>query len=97
MIVRICSDFVASDNVEAYLQELRRTIVPLYSSSPGLVSVSVLRRQLVAYGEISVGSTWESQDAMNDFYLHKPSLQPGLQHCVLRGQPITYDVVFHTS
>jgi hypothetical protein len=84
-------------SVEAYLQELHSTIIPVYSSSVELVSVSVLRRQLVSYGEVSVLTVWESQDAMNDFYLHKPSLQPGLQHCVLRSQPVIYDVVFQTS
>ena len=91
MVVRICSDVVASANVEMYLEELRDTVIPIYSTAAGLVSVFLLRRQLVAYGELAVVSVWKSHDAMAAFFEQRLPINAALQHTVIRREPITYD------
>lgn len=91
MVFRICSDVVASANVEMYLEELRGTVIPIYSTAAGLVSVSLLRRQLVAYGELAVVSVWKSHDAMAAFFEQRLPSNAASQHTVIRREPITYD------
>jgi len=91
MVFRICSDVVASANVEMYLEELRGTVIPIYSTAAGLVSVSLLRRQLVAYGELAVVSVWRSHDAMAAFFEQRLPSNAASQHTVIRREPITYD------
>jgi hypothetical protein len=43
MIVHMRADFVPSDKVDAYLEELRRDVLPLYSEAAGFMSVTILR------------------------------------------------------
>jgi hypothetical protein len=94
MIVRICSDVVAKDKVESYVDDLRRCVIPLHTDATGLVSVSILRRQLVAYGEVATVSTWKSCDAMGEFALNKLPPSAGSLYTVLRREPLTYELVF---
>jgi heme-degrading monooxygenase HmoA len=91
MVVRICSDVVASANVEMYLEELRGTVIPIYSAAVGLVSVLLLRRQLVAYGEVAIVSVWQSHEAMAAFFEQRLPSNAASQHTVIRREPITYD------
>jgi hypothetical protein len=92
MIVRICSDVVAKDKVESYVDDLRRSVIPLYSDATGLVSLSMLRRQLVAYGEVVTMSTWESCDAMGEFLLNKLPSAASL-YTVFRREALTYELL----
>ncbi len=93
MIVRICSDLVGRDTVESYLEELRDNVIPLYSGAAGIVSVSVLKRHLVGYGEIATVSTWSSIDEMSEFFRSQLPPSLGSRHTVIRREPLTYEVV----
>lgn len=96
MIVRVCSDVVAGEKVESYLDELRQTVIPLYSCAVGLVSVSILRRRLVGYGEVATVSTWESSQVMSDFFDHVLPASATSAHTVIRKEPLTYELVSST-
>jgi heme-degrading monooxygenase HmoA len=93
MIVRICSDVVAKDKVESYVDDLRRSVLPLYSDATGLVSVFILRRQLVAYGEVATVSTWKSCDAMGEFVRNKLPPSAASLYTVLRREALTYELL----
>jgi heme-degrading monooxygenase HmoA len=93
MIVRISCDIVVEDEVEKYLDELFKSVMPLYSGASGLLSVSILQRRLVAYGEVATVSAWQSSDAMHKFF--QSTLPPctATRYTVIRRDPITYELV----
>jgi heme-degrading monooxygenase HmoA len=94
MIVRICSAFVLSSLIEPYLDGLRGTVMPIYAAATGLLSVSVLQRHLVAYSEVLIVSSWESEEAMRQFMRHPVHLDGTLQEQTsIRREPIFYEVV----
>jgi hypothetical protein len=93
MIVRICSDVVAGDTVETYLEELRNNVIPLYSGAVGIVSVSILKRHLVGYGEIATVSAWSSIEEMSEFFHSQLPPSLGSRHTVIRREPLTYELV----
>jgi hypothetical protein len=92
MIVRMCSDVVTHSAVDSYLNELFKTIVPLYSGATGLLSLSVLKRRLQAYDEIAVVSSWESSSAMDDCVRRiSPAVVP--YDVVIRREPVIYELL----
>lgn len=90
VIVRICSDLVACENIETYVNDLSQRVLPLYRVADGLQSVSVLQRKLVAYGEIATLSAWNSEQAMFEF-LRVPLPTP--PKIVIRRDPLVFEVV----
>lgn len=90
MIVRICSDLVAAENVHLYLTDLSERVLPLYRRAEGLQSVSVLRRHLIAYGEIATLSVWHSKEAMEDFCREPLPLPTGT---VIRHEALVFDLI----
>ena len=93
MIMRISSAFVPEDTVEAYLDDLSRTVIPLYSKASGLASVAVLRRQLVAYGEVAIVSAWDSREAMLEFFNSTPPPSAASLCAVILREPLSYELV----
>lgn len=67
MIARVCSAFVISDRIEEFVALLRNEIMPVYTSTDGILSVIVLQRKLAGYIEIMILSIWESNDAVVEF------------------------------
>jgi heme-degrading monooxygenase HmoA len=93
MIVHMRADFVPSDKVDAYLEELRRDVLPLYSQAAGFMSVTILRRQLVAYGEVVTISCWNSEGEIREFLNQQWSLSPGTNFAVIQREAVTYEVI----
>jgi heme-degrading monooxygenase HmoA len=90
VIVRICSDLVACENIPAYVADLSQRVLPLYRLADGLQSVSVLQRKLIAYGEIATVSAWDSAEAMADFFRASVPKPAGI---VIRRDPLIFEVV----
>jgi hypothetical protein len=89
----MCADFVPSDKFDAYLEELRSDVLPLYWRAAGLMSVTVLKRQLIAYGEVATLSCWSSQDQMSEFLNNRSSLPAGANFAVIRKEAVTYEII----
>lgn len=90
VIVRICSDLVARENIAMYVNDLSERVLPLYRVADGLQSVSVLQRKLVAYGEIATVSAWDSEEAMLQFFRVPLPVPLGI---VIQRDPLIFEVV----
>jgi heme-degrading monooxygenase HmoA len=67
VIVRISSTGVSESRVRAYREFLESSVIPRYETSPGMVRVSLLERQLVAYVEMLTVSLWQSREQLQQF------------------------------
>jgi hypothetical protein len=90
VIVRICSDLVVHENIAMYLNDLSKRVLPLYRAADGLQSVSVLQRELVAYGEVATLSAWDSEEAMLQFFRMPLPVPLGI---VIQRDPLIFQVV----
>lgn len=94
--VRIASVFVMESHVEAYLTRLLETVIPAYQEAPGLSAITVLRRSLVGYEEISTITSWQSEEHMRWFFEAEPvSSTKGIS--VQGKPPNVYQLVFDAS
>jgi hypothetical protein len=64
VIVRISSTSVSESRVGSYREFLESSVIPRYETAPGMVKVSLLERQLVAYVEIIIVSLWQSMEPL---------------------------------
>jgi heme-degrading monooxygenase HmoA len=95
-IVRIASVFVMQSHVEAHLKRLLEGVIPAYQAAPGLLTISVLRRSLVGYEEITTVTTWQSEEHMQKFCESNPlPSQYGVFH--EKEPPHVYQIVFNAS
>jgi heme-degrading monooxygenase HmoA len=67
LIVQISSVAVPQIELTAYLDHVRSSEIPDYEFAPGLHSVSLLRRECVAYVEVMTVSLWNSEKALRRF------------------------------
>jgi hypothetical protein len=95
-IVRIASVFVMQPHAEAYLNRLLEAVIPAYQATPGLSALTVLRRSLVGYEEITTVTTWQSEQHMQSFYESTPVSSPS-GVLIQRDPPHVYQVVFDAS
>jgi hypothetical protein len=87
----MCSDVVVHAAVDGYLNELFKTVVPLYSGATGLLSMSILKRRLQAYDEVAIVSSWESSCGMDDCVRKTlPAVVP--YDVVIRREPVIYEL-----
>jgi heme-degrading monooxygenase HmoA len=93
MIMRICCDVVVEDHLETYLDELFKTVIPLYSAASGVLSVSILQRRLVAYAEVATISAWQSAEFMSSFVKNDLRSYATTQYAVICREPIVYELV----
>ncbi len=93
MIVRICRDIVLDDQLETYLNELLKTVMPEYSGANGLLSVSIVQRRFVVYGEIATISVWQSLASMNTFCQNRLPRPTSPYYGVSHHNPIVYELV----
>ena len=91
MNVRIASRFVLEDKASVYWEYLHDAIVPRYEVADGLLSVFVLKRQVIAYVELDILSFWESEPAMVRFVLAEElGIGPGSEHGAIHLEVRTY-------
>jgi len=86
-------------HAEAYLKRLLEAVIPSYRAVPGLTAIKVLRRPLVAYEEISILTTWKSEEHMRKFSEPNPVSSPD-SALIQREPPHIYQLVldaFHTQ
>ena len=69
MIVRISSAAVPESGLTAYLDYVQKVEIPAYEAADGLVSVTLVRRNLGGYVEVLTLSIWQSEDALRRFGL----------------------------
>jgi hypothetical protein len=62
VIVRISSAVVPEHKATCYLEHVQAGEILSYEAAPGLISVSLLQRSLVAYVESMIISLWRSED-----------------------------------
>src|SRR6516165_8885447 len=96
MFLRISAVFVPCAQCEKYSEHLRTQIIPNYEQAEGLISVTIVRRTLVAYWEFAVISTWRSERAMTSFIEDETSMTDAseINHGLIqRSPPQVYDLV----
>jgi hypothetical protein len=69
MIVRISSTAVPESGLTAYSDYVQKVEIPAYEAASGLVSVTMVRRNLGEYVEVLTFSIWQSEDALLRFGL----------------------------
>jgi heme-degrading monooxygenase HmoA len=74
VFLKISSAIVPQSQAKDYLAYLQTTILPRYRSAPGLVSVQLLRRPVVAYVEVLTLSTWQTEDSLKGFAEIEPAI-----------------------
>jgi heme-degrading monooxygenase HmoA len=62
VIVRISSIAIPKIKLPDYFEHMQRELIPRYEGAPGLDSLHVLHRELVAYVEITLISLWDSEE-----------------------------------
>ena len=95
-IVRVASVFVMQSQAEPYLKGLLEALIPAYQTTPGLSALKVLRRSLVGYEEISMVTTWESEERMRGFREPLPMSSPN-SALIQREPPHVYQLIFDSS
>jgi hypothetical protein len=92
MIVWISSDYVMCAQLDAHLNDVRLNLIPAYLSASGLISVCLLRRQLLAYDEVVIISSWESRAALEIFC--ESAKPPSPSECAtIRKEPVILEVL----
>ena len=71
MILRISSAIVSENQVGTYLEHVGKNVMPAYQTAVGLISVSLLRRQVVGIVEFLFLSIWQSNEALKRFLVPK--------------------------
>lgn len=56
------------------MRHLRAQVIPNYERAEGLISVTIVRRTLVAYCEFAVISAWRSERAMTSFIEYETNM-----------------------
>ena len=74
MILRISSAIVSENQVGTYLEHVGKNVMPAYQTAVGLISVSLLRRQVVGIVEFLFLSIWQSNEALKRFLVPKALL-----------------------
>ena len=73
MIMRVSSAIVSETQVGTYLDYVGTSVMPAYEAAVGLISVSISRRQVVAYVEFLTLSIWQSDEALKRFLEGQPA------------------------
>jgi heme-degrading monooxygenase HmoA len=68
MVFRISSVFVPLSDYESYVAYLLHDVATEYAQAEGFVSILILHRTLVAYSEVVIISSWQSERAMTEFF-----------------------------
>ena len=99
-IIRVSSVFVLQSDVERFLAQLLDSGVRSYLNADGLLTIIVLRRSLVAYAEIMLLSTWQSDKQMKNVFESGTIVNEGFGTGVVSVRtepPNVYDLVIDVS
>jgi heme-degrading monooxygenase HmoA len=78
-----------------YLEYVQGSEIPSYEAAPGLISVSLLQRSLVAYIEFMIISSWRSEEAMKPFVKKQLSADRAKNEYVTQFEAHTYELVLY--
>jgi hypothetical protein len=85
---------VPLSEITSYLEHVRSSEIPLYEAAVGLMSVSLLQRQFVAYVELMTISLWQSGGALKRFVEEQLLTDRALGDSgVIRLEARTFEVV----
>ncbi len=96
MIVQMRSAYIVSTDTEAYLDELQYLLVPDYLKANGILSVTILRREFVAYTEVVIVFFWQSEEPLGEF-MQRLDAGEALPKTALAKEPATYRLVSTSS
>lgn len=83
-----------SEQVDAHLNDLRCKLIPACLSANGLLSVSLLHRQLIAYDEVLIVSSWDSAEALKDFRESASAVHSASSACgTIRKESLIFEVL----
>jgi heme-degrading monooxygenase HmoA len=97
VIVRITTIAVPKTQLPEYYEYMENNLVPRYTNSPGLSSIQLLKREFVAYDEITTISSWDSEEAMNAFLETKPFDRTPFEFAGIEFEPRLYHVLMSKS
>jgi heme-degrading monooxygenase HmoA len=76
-----------------YFEHMQRDLLPSYKGAPGLDSVHILQRELVAYVEITTVSLWDSEEALGVFLETETFEDTPREFAGIEFEPHTYVVL----
>jgi len=91
--MRISSIAIPKVKLPDYCEHMQQELIPRYESAPGLDSIHVLHRELVAYVEITLVSVWFSQEALSVFLDTRPFEHSSPEFAGIEFEPHTYAVL----
>jgi hypothetical protein len=93
VIVRISCTAIPKISLPGYFEHLQRELIPRYEGAPGLDSIHVLQRELVAYVEITTISLWYSEEDLSIFLETRPFEPTPPEFSGIEFEPHTYAVL----
>jgi hypothetical protein len=94
MILQI--SFVAVHTAEfcRYLEEMQSKTLPGYEAADGLIFVALFQRELIAYTEVAMISTWRTKQQLTKFLDRTvPGSINTVNHIVMGRGAATYELV----
>lgn len=94
-VVKMSSEFVPQSDIDGYMAYLKDVVIPKYLGADGILAITVLRRSLVAYEEITFMSNWVSGEHLVNFVASNPAVDPSRPGFVAiqRDEPRIHQVV----
>jgi hypothetical protein len=92
MVVLIHTDLVVSTAAAVYLEEIHRTIIPAYLEAEGILSASIVRRDLLAYSEMVLISWWRSRISLDAFLSNTGNLN-SVRNVTISKEPLIFEVL----